>query len=176
MTSASNNEQHPRHISISEETQNGQILCSMIWLLYSTDVQKVSDISNTTSSRSFVRLLFEGRQTRGVFKTLDQSLYLVHCFVFCLKANSKTAQCQCVLSLSWILLDCIFICLKHFTASWIGKMSSFYIAIRCRYHKEPHFVHFLWNFAPILQKSPHFTGKRASDWRHKILPPLSGVR
>ena len=67
MTSASNSEQHPRHISISEETQNGQILCSMIWLLYSTDVQKVSDISNTTSSRSFARLLFEGRQTRDVF-------------------------------------------------------------------------------------------------------------
>ena len=67
MTSASNNEQYPRHISVSEETRNGQILCSVIWLLYSTDVQKVSDISNTTASRSFVRLLFEGRQTRDVF-------------------------------------------------------------------------------------------------------------
>ena len=91
MTSASNSEQYPRHISISEETQNGQILCSMIWLLYSTYVQLISDISNTTSSiKSFVCLLFEGRQTRGfLYRPLIHHSTLCNCFVFCYKQTPK---------------------------------------------------------------------------------------
>ena len=36
----------------SRRNQNGQVLCSMIWLFVSTDVQLVSDISNTTASEA----------------------------------------------------------------------------------------------------------------------------
>ena len=104
------------------------------------------------------------------FKTLDQSLDLVHCFVFCLKANSKTAQCQCVLSLSWILLDCIFIFMKHFTASWIGKMSIIRNTIRSRCKKYPHFVHFMRKGTTICMKAviwrDHSSGTEGSKFYH----------
>ena len=94
MTSASDNEQHPRHISISEETQNGQVLCPMIWLFVSTDVQIVSDISNTTISKASFSLRFEVRQTRDM--TLDLSLHFVMSLLFALITNSRSPQSQCV--------------------------------------------------------------------------------
>ena len=94
MTSASDNEQHPRHISISEETQNGQVLCPMIWLFVSTDVQIVSDISNTTISKASFSLRFEVRQTRDM--TLDLSLHFVMSLLFALITNSSSPQRQCV--------------------------------------------------------------------------------
>lgn len=149
---------------------------SVLW--FGSCIQLMSKKSQTLATQPHQEASFacflKADKLGMFFKTLDQSLYLVHCFVFCLKANSKTAQCQCVLSLNWILLDCIFICLKHFTASWIGKMSSFLVTIRSRCQKCRHFVHFMWNFATILHESPHLTGKWEFHARLKILPPLLG--
>ena len=105
------------------------------------------------------------------FRTLDQSLNLVHCFVFRLKANSKTAQCQCVLSLSWILLDCIFIFMKHFTASWIGKMPIIWGAIRSFCKKYPHFVHFMRKVANICMKALNWRQHKSGTEGTKLYHP-----
>ena len=77
---------------------------SVLW--FGSCIQLMSNKSQTLATQphqwSFVCLLFEGRQTRGVLFLIRPLIHhstLCNCFVFCLITDSKTAQCQCVLSL-----------------------------------------------------------------------------
>jgi len=74
---------------------------SVLW--FGSCIQLMSNKSQTLATQphqwSFVCLLFEGRQTRGfLIRPLIHHSTLCNCFVFCLVTDSKTAQCQCVLS------------------------------------------------------------------------------
>ena len=86
MTFATDNEQYPRHITISEETLQQPDSLFYDLALVSTDVQKVSDISNTTASIASLTCVLK---TDRLGLTLNQSL---HFDTFCCILLSNKLQ------------------------------------------------------------------------------------
>lgn len=77
----------------SRRNQNGQVLCSMIWLFVSTDVQLVSDISNTTISQAS---LAWGLKSDKLEIWLLSNHSTLNALCILLEADSRSPQSQCV--------------------------------------------------------------------------------
>ena len=89
--------------------------------LVSTDVQKVSDISNTTSSKaSFTCVL----KTDKLGLTLDQSLHFdIHCILLLNRLQITSMSVRLKSQVAWARLLSTF--LKSITSSWIAKIWSY---------------------------------------------------